>query len=178
MSKEKPIIVIKKLHEIKPYARNPRVNNKTVDELCKVIPIIGFNVPLVVDEDGIIIKGHARFKAAIRLGLAEVPCIISHEDHEINKLDRIADNRVQEFSEWDEKSLFEEIDKSKFEVGKMFGLTNVTDESTEDHLSGEDSNLGDDSSEGGEFVELFAKCVCHNCGKTFFVSRDEVEDAE
>ena len=60
-------IVMKKVNEIKPYIRNPRKNDRTVELLCKIIPKVGFNVPLVIDKNGIIVKGHARFTAAIRL---------------------------------------------------------------------------------------------------------------
>jgi len=103
-------IVMKKLNEIKPYVRNPRKNDKTVELLCKVIPKVGFNVPLVIDENGIIVKGHARFTAAIRLGMQEVPCIITHADEEAIKADRIADNKISEFSEWVNEELLHEID--------------------------------------------------------------------
>lgn len=103
-------IVMKKIGEIKPYVRNPRKNDKTVELLCKVIPKVGFNVPLVIDEKGVIIKGHARFTAAIRLGMTELPCIISHADPEAIKADRIADNKISEFSEWVNDELLHEID--------------------------------------------------------------------
>lgn len=103
-------IVMKKLSEVKPYVRNPRKNDKTVELLCKIIPKVGFNVPLVIDEKGIIVKGHARFTAAIRLGMTEVPCIITHADEEAIKADRIADNKISEFSEWVNEELMHEID--------------------------------------------------------------------
>lgn len=103
-------IVMKKLAEVKPYVRNPRKNDKTVELLCKVIPKVGFNVPLVIDEKGVIVKGHARFTAAIRLGLQEVPCIITHASEEAIKADRIADNKISEFSEWVNDELMHEID--------------------------------------------------------------------
>lgn len=103
-------IVMKKISEVKPYVRNPRKNDKTVELLCKVIPKVGFNVPLVIDEKGIIVKGHARFTAAIRLGMTEVPCIITHADEEAIKADRIADNKISEFSEWVNEELMHEID--------------------------------------------------------------------
>jgi hypothetical protein len=86
---------------IRPYPHNPRVNDKTVDALCAVLPVVGFNQPLLLDRQNTIVKGHARLKAAIRLGLAEVPCVYSTADPESIKLDRIADNRVTEFSLWD-----------------------------------------------------------------------------
>ena len=48
-------IVMKKINEIKPYIRNPRKNDKTVQLLCEIIPKVGFNVPLVIDKNGIIL---------------------------------------------------------------------------------------------------------------------------
>ena len=108
-------IVMKKISEVKPYVRNPRKNDKTVEMLCKIIPKVGFNVPLVIDENGIIVKGHARFSAAIKLGMTEIPCIISHADPEAIKADRIADNKISEFSEWVNEELMHEIDMIDFD---------------------------------------------------------------
>ena len=109
-------IVMKKINEIKPYVRNPRKNDKTVELLCKVIPKVGFNVPLVIDENGIIVKGHARFTAAIRLGMEELPCIITHADEEAIKADRITDNKISEFSEWVNEELMHEIDMIDLDI--------------------------------------------------------------
>lgn len=103
-------IVMRPINTIKPYVRNPRKNDKTVELLCKVIPKVGFNVPLVIDENGVIVKGHARFTAAIRLGMQELPCIITHADEEAIKADRIADNKISEFSEWVNDELMHELD--------------------------------------------------------------------
>lgn len=93
-------IVMKKISEVKPYVRNPRKNDKTVNLLVEIIPKVGFNVPLVIDRNGVIVKGHARYAAAIRLGMEEVPCVVTDADEETIKLDRLADNRISEFSEW------------------------------------------------------------------------------
>lgn len=103
-------LVMKKISEIKPYVRNPRKNDKTVEQLCKIIPIVGFNVPLTIDPDGVIIKGHARFTAAIRLGMTELPCIISHASPDEIKADRITDNKISELSEWVTDELKHELD--------------------------------------------------------------------
>lgn len=103
-------LVMKKISEIKPYVRNPRKNDKTVEQLCKIIPIVGFNVPLTIDPDGVIIKGHARFTAAIRLGMKELPCIISHASPDEIKADRITDNKISELSEWVTDELKHELD--------------------------------------------------------------------
>lgn len=117
-------IVMRQINTIKPYIRNPRKNDKTVELLCKVIPRVGFNVPIVIDEKGIIVKGHARFTAAIRLGMQEVPCIITHADEEAIKADRIADNKISEFSEWINDELMAEIDAIDFDMSDL-GLSKV-----------------------------------------------------
>ena len=72
-------IVMKKISEVKPYVRNPRKNDKTVNLLVEIIPKVGFNVPLVIDRNSIIVKGHARYAAAIRLGMEEIPCVVTDD---------------------------------------------------------------------------------------------------
>ena len=103
-------IVMRKISEVKPYVRNPRKNDKTVDLLVEVIPKVGFNVPLVIDHAGVIVKGHARYAAAIRLGLTEIPCVVTDADEETIKLDRLTDNKISEFSEWVNEDLLHEVD--------------------------------------------------------------------
>jgi len=103
-------IVMKPITEVKPYVRNPRKNEKTVKLLVDIIPKVGFNVPLVIDKKGIIVKGHARFAAALQLGMTEIPCVVTDADEEAIKLDRIADNKISEFSEWVTDELLHEID--------------------------------------------------------------------
>lgn len=71
---------------------------------------MGFNVPLTIDPDGVIIKGHARFTAAIRLGMKELPCIVSHASPDEIKADRITDNKISELSEWVTDELKHELD--------------------------------------------------------------------
>lgn len=103
-------IVMKKISEVKPYVRNPRKNDKTVQLLVDIIPKVGFNVPIVIDHKNIIVKGHARYAAAIKLGMAEVPCVVTDADEETIKLDRLADNKISEFSEWINEDLMHEVD--------------------------------------------------------------------
>lgn len=103
-------IVMRPIETVKPYIRNPRKNEKTVKLLVDIIPKVGFNVPLVIDQKGIIVKGHARYAAAIQLGMTHVPCVITDADEEAIKLDRIADNKISEFSEWITDDLLHEVD--------------------------------------------------------------------
>jgi len=102
-------IVMLPASAIKPYHRNVRKNRETIDRLCQLIPKIGFNVPLVLDHNNVIVKGHTRWAVAIRLGMEQIPCVYSNADEETNKLDRLADNKVQEFSTWDEEALLSEL---------------------------------------------------------------------
>lgn len=118
-------VVMKPIYEVKPYVRNPRKNNKTVELLCDLIPKVGFNVPIVIDEKGIIVKGHARFTAAIRLGMTEVPCIVTHADEDTIKADRIMDNKVSEYSEWVNEKLQEEVENIGFDMSDI-GLPKIT----------------------------------------------------
>ncbi len=116
-------IVMRPIGTIKPYIRNPRKNDRTVDLLVKIIPVVGFNVPILIDENGVIVKGHARFKAAIKLGMTEVPCVVTHADEEAIKADRIADNKISEFSEWVNDELLHEIDMLNIDIDLgEFGL--------------------------------------------------------
>ena len=62
-------IIIKGIDEIRPYENNPRVNDGAVGAVAESIREFGFQQPIVVDRDGVIIAGHTRYKAAQRLGL-------------------------------------------------------------------------------------------------------------
>jgi len=97
------------IDKIVPYWHNPRKNDATVTRLCNSIKEYGFNVPLVLNKDYVVITGHARLKAAKQLGLASVPCVIVNLTDEQAKKYRIADNKIQELSEWDEDALLKEL---------------------------------------------------------------------
>lgn len=106
-----PEIVIKKINEIKPYEKNPRRNDEAVKYVAASIEKFGFKQPIVIDKDGIIVAGHTRYKAAKKLNLKAVPCIVADDltDEQI-KAYRLADNKVAEKAEWDFDLLSEELD--------------------------------------------------------------------
>ena len=66
-------VEMRDISEIRPYANNPRVNDQAVDAVAASIREFGFRQPIVTDEFGIIIVGHTRYKAALKLGLPQVP---------------------------------------------------------------------------------------------------------
>ena len=95
-------IIQKKITELIPYEKNPRKNDGAVKFVAASIHEFGFRQPLVIDKNNIIVAGHTRYKAAIELGLEEVPCTMADDltDEQI-KAYRLADNKVAEKSEWD-----------------------------------------------------------------------------
>lgn len=90
------------LDRITPYDNNPRKNEGAVEQVANSIKEFGFRQPVVVDEAGVIIAGHTRFKAAKYLGLSEVPVHVARGLTEAQiKAYRIADNKTNELAEWD-----------------------------------------------------------------------------
>lgn len=105
-------IIYKKLEELHPYRNNPRRNDKAVDAVANSIQEFGFKVPAVIDKSGEIIAGHTRYKAAKKLKLKEIPCIIADDlTEEQIKAFRLADNKVGELAEWDLDMLDIELDE-------------------------------------------------------------------
>ena len=103
-------IVEKFTKELIPYANNPRDNDNAVDAVAKSIEQFGFKVPIVIDKDNVIIAGHTRLKAAGKLKLEKVPCIIADDLTEKQiKAFRLADNKVSELATWDFGKLEEEL---------------------------------------------------------------------
>lgn len=107
-------IIYKKTEDLIPYINNPRNNDGAVDKVASSIKNFGFKVPIVVDADNEIVAGHTRLKAAKKLGMDEVPCIVADDlnDGQI-KAFRLADNRVAEFAEWDMELLESELAELK-----------------------------------------------------------------
>lgn len=99
------------IDDLDPYVNNPKQHpTEQVKKIASSIRNFGWDVPIVVDGDLEIIKGHGRYQAAKHLGLSQVPVIVRDD---ISKADarasRIADNRVAE-SEWQDETLLTEIE--------------------------------------------------------------------
>jgi len=72
-------IVNRRLAEIHPYENNPRFNDEAVDAVAASIQEFGFKVPIVLDSEGVIVAGHTRWKAALKLQLETVPCVVADD---------------------------------------------------------------------------------------------------
>lgn len=97
--------------DIKPYPKNPRDNDAGVEAVANSIKEFGWQQPIVVDKDNVIIVGHTRYKAAKKLGMKQVPVVVADEltDEQV-KAYRLADNKTGELTGWDDDLLNDELD--------------------------------------------------------------------
>jgi DNA modification methylase len=94
-------IELRNINDIRPYEKNPRVNDQAVEAVAASLREYGFRQPIVIDADGVIIVGHTRWKAAKKLGLAKVPVHVAKDlPPEKVKAYRIADNQTNTLAEW------------------------------------------------------------------------------
>jgi len=94
---------------IKPYGKNAKAHpKKQIEQVAASIKEFGFNQPIVVDKDNVVIVGHGRLEAAKQLGLDEVPVLVADLTEEQAKAYRLADNKLNE-SDWDMDLVIEEL---------------------------------------------------------------------
>jgi|TARA_R100001460_G_scaffold10278_7_gene24333 DNA modification methylase len=99
-----------KIDDITPYHDNPRVNTDAINVVKKSLSEFGFQQPLVLDKDNVIIVGHTRFAAAKELGFENVPCYLADNLSEDKiKAYRIMDNKSAEYASWNYGLLTKEI---------------------------------------------------------------------
>jgi DNA modification methylase len=95
---------------IKPYPHNPRHNDQAVAAVAASIREFGFRQPLVLDEEGVIVVGDTRFKAALKLGLERVPVhVASGLTAAQLKAYRVADNKTADLADWNYELLVQEL---------------------------------------------------------------------
>lgn len=152
-------IIYKSTNEIEPYENNPRNNNEAVEKVAASITDYGFRVPIVIDSDNVIVAGHTRYKAALKIGCESVPCIVIDDlTPEQIRAYRLIDNKTAEYSSWNFEMLEKElksldIDISEFEFPDL----------------GETLDISDDDFYTDETVKnVKVKSIkCPHCGETF-----------
>lgn len=123
--------------DVTPYPSNPRVNDGAVDAVAKSLAEFGFRQPIVVDDQGVVVVGHTRLKAAQKLGMTQVPVHVAEglSDEQIRAY-RIADNQTATIAEWDLDLLPIELSALK-DADYDLGLLGFKDDELAKMLSGD-----------------------------------------
>tara|TARA_R110000787_G_scaffold95809_1_gene198979 strand:+ start:3531 stop:4121 length:591 start_codon:yes stop_codon:yes gene_type:complete len=107
-------IILKKVEDLIPYFQNPRViSDQAVNEVAKSFTNHGIQQVICIDEDNVIVAGHTRLLAAKKLGIKEVPCSIYKDSADKINAYRLADNKVGEYSQWEQDFLDAELNALK-----------------------------------------------------------------
>lgn len=110
--------------DVRPAERNPRrIPPTAVDIVAKSLQRFGWQQPLVVDKNNVLIAGHTRLLASKQLGLTEVPVIVAEQltPAEADAF-RIADNRTHDFTMWDFPELVQQLDELAEDFGDVLAL--------------------------------------------------------
>lgn len=133
------------IDKIQPYEANVKIHDdKQVEKIANSIQRFGWDQPIVVDKNGVIIKGHGRRLAAIKLGYAKVPVLVRDDLTEDQvKAARVADNRVA-MGDIDTEMLQKELQDIDFDLGGIFDakeldflkvdLTEINEDAIEDNI--------------------------------------------
>jgi ParB-like chromosome segregation protein Spo0J len=104
--------------DIAPYWRNPRrITEQSVQAVATSIERYGYQQPIIVDRDHVVIVGHTRLEALKKLGWKQVPVYVSDLSEEKAKEYRLIDNRTGEMTDWDHNALVMEL--REWEVGLL-----------------------------------------------------------
>ena len=109
-----------KISELKPHPRNPRTHpDAALERLAKSIKEYGWTNPVLVSEEGYILAGHARIKAAEKAGIKEVPIIRLPLKGDRALAYLLADNKLQDMTDWsypELKDILESLDTGAFDI--------------------------------------------------------------
>lgn len=161
------------------YENNPRKNDGTVEALARAIRKYGFNQPIVVDKENVIVKGHTRYRAAKLLGMEYVPVIVSQNEDSVNNADRVLDNKIHDLSKWDPDALALEMRDAEDAITEVIGSFGDFSYETVSHRGVTAENIQQATAK----VESSAKAKqsliaiqCEECGEIMYLSRTAVEN--
>ena len=176
------------LAEIQPYWRNPRDNAGAVAAVKASILEFGFQQPLVLDKDNIILVGHTRFRALTELGVTEVPCIIADLPADKAKAYRIADNKAAEFATWDPDKMIAELREIGdlvdmgvfFQTGELESYLAVSTGSavkpvTAGDVTGAAAGLENRMTDASAAAQAtMVEVTCPHCAEVYFLNKEDV----
>lgn len=123
---------------IRPYDKNPRnITDKAIQKVAQSIREFGFQQPIVVDKQGVVIVGHTRLKAALSLGLKQAPVLVADLTEAKARAYRIADNRTHQEATWLDELLADEL-KALDDLDFDLSLTGFDDREIRNLLADEE----------------------------------------
>jgi len=146
-------ILLKSITDIKPYSRNPR-KKLNLDKVVESIRNYGWQQPIVVDRAGVIIAGHSRYEAAKILECKEIPVLIADLSPEKAKAYRIADNKTNQYSEWDYSLLNKEF-TDLLDINMDLEMTGFDTKELEDFFTFDKED---------DVAKIKTEKSCPNCG--------------
>lgn len=183
-----------KITDIKPYWRNPRNNDDAIEAVKQSIRDYGFNSPIVLDKDHVIITGHTRYKALQELGVTDIPCIIKDDltPQQVKEY-RIADNKTSELSSWDMDKLIPELREIEEIEDMNVYFPTISLEELLQETAGAQQTYNSPTQESIGKVETkmqmtfedrskvqqsaYVEVICPHCTEAFHVDRNEIARA-
>lgn len=169
-----------KVADIKPYDANPRrIPQSAVDGVADSIKRYGYQQPIVVDKDLVVIVGHTRLKAVSQLGFDQIEVYVADLPEEKVREYRLVDNRVGEMTFWDHEALIAELREFEsdllqtyfpnvdLEIGQIQSALQVTQKDV-------DSAADQIQKVKEPDVLLATKVKCPSCYFTFDVRTDSL----
>ena len=152
--------------ELIPYENNPRINDGAVEYVANSIKKFGFQVPIVIDKDNVIVAGHTRYKAAQALGLKEVPVVVADNlTPKQIKAFRLADNKTAEKASWDFEKLTDEIEGFDLEELTEIGFGEFELDVLKNGNEFDEKALDDLFTDAPEKEKEPKKIQCPHCGE-------------
>ena len=148
-------IVYRKLATLIPYARNARTHSEEqINKIAASIQEFGWTSPMLVSDNGdgtaLILAGHGRQTAGIKLGVDSVPTIdLGHLDPIKQRAYVVADNRLAELAGWHDDTLaieFEEFNAA----GYALEFTGFAMDEAEAIMKAARTKAGDPDGAGGQ----------------------------
>ena len=173
------------INNIKPYWRNPRKNAEAVEGVKNSIKKYGYNSPILIDKDNIIISGHTRYLALQEMEHTNIAIIRLDLDEQKAKESRIVDNKSSELAIWDNEKLMQELrEVSDIEHMQQYFLDMNLDSMISENLQVKPINYTDENfeksfnKEQDKFInntqENLHRVLCPHCLKEHFINRDEI----
>jgi ParB/Sulfiredoxin domain len=173
-----PTLVTLPIEAIRPYERNPRIiSQDAVDKVRVSIEKYGYQAPIIVDTEQVVVVGHTRLQALKALGYTEVAVIITDLPADKVAEYRVIDNRAGELATWDEALLIPELRAfaDQTHLSMFFPQIDLVERFAEDFKQIDDDAIAaaqellDSRLKDSRDLKI-REVTCPNCGRTFTVS--------